>query len=103
MRNNYVARSWEWIDQQLMVNRERSLSSDKSRLISRELVVHSEQGVMADQFYAERLYSKEGITQLLAEIGFKDLRGLENTNIPFILSSSIFTKGDTKDEEFGFG
>ena len=74
MRNNFVARSWEWIDQQLMVNRERSLSGDRSRLISRELVVHSEQGVVADQFYAERLYTKKDITQLLGEIGFKDLK-----------------------------
>ena len=74
MKNNYLARSWEWIDQQLMVNRERSLSADQSRLISRELVVHSEQGVLADQFYAERLYSKEEITQLLRDIGFIDLK-----------------------------
>jgi D-alanine-D-alanine ligase len=74
MKSSFVARSWEWIDQQLIVNRERSLSADQSRLISRELVVHSEQGVLADQFYAERLYSKEEITQLLDDIGFKNLK-----------------------------
>ena len=74
MRDHYLPRSWEWIDQQLMVNRERSLSGDQTRLISRELVVHSEQGVVADQFYAERLYTKEEITHLLGDIGFKDLR-----------------------------
>ena len=77
MKSNFVARSWEWIDQQLMVNRERSLAADSSRLISRELVVHSEEGVLADQFYAERLYSKEEIIQLLEDIGFNALKNHE--------------------------
>ncbi len=29
-----------------------------TRLISREVVVHAERGVIVDQFYAERLYAK---------------------------------------------
>ena len=37
------------------------------------------------------------------ETDVDSIRGLENTNIPFILSSFSFTKGETKDEEFGFG
>ena len=70
MRKNYTPRNWEWIDQDQFVCRERSLSTDGSRLISREVVVHAERGVIVDQFYAERLYSRDAITNLLNEAGF---------------------------------
>ena len=59
MRDNFEPRSWEWVDQNHFVCRERALAGDGDRLISREVVVHAERGVIADQFYAERLYSKE--------------------------------------------
>ncbi len=74
MRQNYERRSWEWIDQNQLVCRERSLSGDGSRLISREVVVDAEKGVIADQFYAERLYAREAIQELLERAGFSDLR-----------------------------
>lgn len=74
MRQSYVPRSWEWIDQNQFVCRERSLSSDETRLISREVVVHAERGVMVDQFYAERLYSRESIIELLDRAGFTQIR-----------------------------
>jgi D-alanine-D-alanine ligase len=70
MRSNFEPRSWEWIDENQFVCRERSLASDGDRLISREVVVHAEQGVIADQFYAERLYSVDAITRLLEQAGF---------------------------------
>ncbi|NQV48566.1 MAG: methyltransferase domain-containing protein [Rhodospirillaceae bacterium] len=70
MRNNFEPRSWEWIDQNQFVCRERTLSADGKRLISREVVTHAERGVIADQFYAERLYSCESIMSLLDEVGF---------------------------------
>ncbi len=70
LRKNYEPRSWEWIDKNYFVCRERSLSSDDRRLISREVVTHVEKGVIADQFYAERLYSQEEICQLLERAGF---------------------------------
>jgi len=73
-RRHYERRSWEWIDQNHFVCRERSLSADESRLISREVVVHAEEGVIADQFYAERLYSREQITRLLERVGFEAVR-----------------------------
>src|SRR6185437_1394255 len=57
MRGHFDPRSWEWIDQNHFVCRERALAGDGERLISREVVVHAERGVIADQFYAERLYS----------------------------------------------
>jgi D-alanine-D-alanine ligase len=70
MRNNFEPRSWEWIDKDHFVCRERSLSSDREKIISREVVVHSERGVIADQFYAERLYSYARIAQFLERADF---------------------------------
>ncbi|MGH8595487.1 MAG: D-alanine--D-alanine ligase family protein, partial [Gammaproteobacteria bacterium] len=67
-------RSWEWIDENQFVCRERSLSADQARMISREVVVHADKGVIADQFYAERLYSRELISKLLEAAGFSDIR-----------------------------
>ncbi|MCL4210762.1 MAG: methyltransferase domain-containing protein [Phycisphaeraceae bacterium] len=74
MRDHFEKRSWEWIDQNHFVCRERSLSSDGERLISREVVVHAERGVIADQFYAERLYSHARIIALLESVGFTQVR-----------------------------
>lgn len=74
MRNNFEARSWEWIDENHFVCRERSLSADKERLVSRELISHADRGVIADRFYAERMYSQERLFALLGEAGFRDIR-----------------------------
>jgi D-alanine-D-alanine ligase len=74
MRRHFEPRSWEWIDQNRFVCRERAFAGDGERLISREVVVHAERGVIADQFYAERLYSRARIEQLLASVGFADIR-----------------------------
>ena len=74
MRCNFDPRSWEWIDQNHFVCRERDLAEDGDRLISREVVVHAERGVIADQFYAERLYSKDRLETLLSGAGFTNVR-----------------------------
>ena len=74
MRENFESRSWEWIDSNHFVCRERSLAADRERLISREVVVHSERGVIADQFYAERLYDRDQIVKLLNDLGFFGVR-----------------------------
>jgi D-alanine-D-alanine ligase len=70
MRTTYEPRSWEWIDKNYFVCRERSLSSDNERLISREVITHVKKGVIADQFYAERLYSLDELYFLLKTNGF---------------------------------
>lgn len=82
LRGHFEARSWEWVDQEQFVCRERSLSSDGSRLISREVVVDADKGVIADQFYAERLYSRADIEGLLKAGGFTNIRfhGEHNTS-----------------------
>src|SRR5256714_11641540 len=74
MRHHFEPRSWEWVDQNHFVCRERDLAGDGDRLISREVVVHAERGVIADQFYAERLYSKERLEALLTGAGFTNVR-----------------------------
>ncbi|MGW8369958.1 MAG: methyltransferase domain-containing protein, partial [Gammaproteobacteria bacterium] len=70
LRQNFDARSWEWIDKSYFVCRERSLSKDRQRLISREVITHTSKGVVADQFYAERLYNEHELRELLASAGF---------------------------------
>ena len=72
LKENFQQRLWEWVDKKLFVCRERSLSSDKERLISREIITHTDKGVIVDQFYAERLYSKESLRELLENAGFKN-------------------------------
>ena len=74
MKQAFSPRSWEWIDQSQFVCRERSLATDDRRLISREVVVHAERGVIVDQFYAERLYTRDEIRQLLSDAGFEQVR-----------------------------
>ncbi len=73
VRQNFEPRSWEWIDRNYFVCRERALSKDQQRLISREVITHVSKGVIADQFYAERLYSETAIRELLALVGFHSI------------------------------
>jgi D-alanine-D-alanine ligase len=70
LRGNYQSRSWEWIDKNYFVCRERSISKDDTRLISREVITHTKKGVVADQFYAERLYNERQLGTLLETNGF---------------------------------
>jgi D-alanine-D-alanine ligase len=73
MRDNFQPRSWEWIDRKSFVCRERSLSLDGQKLISREIISDVAGGVVVDQFYSERLYSRQSLTKLLEEVGFSDV------------------------------
>ncbi|MBF0278790.1 MAG: methyltransferase domain-containing protein [SAR324 cluster bacterium] len=73
MKNHFQPRSWEWIDKKYFVCRERSLSADQHRLISREVITHVKKGVIADQFYAERLYTQESLSDLLKNSNFENI------------------------------
>lgn len=73
LKSHFQPRSWEWIGKKQFVLRERSLSTDGQRLISREIITHVESGVIADQFYAERLYSRENLCAFLEESGFQGI------------------------------
>ncbi len=70
LRNNFTPRSWEWINNNYFVCRERCLSVNNKKLISREVVTHTRKGVIADHFYAENLYSEKDLKQLLQQAGF---------------------------------
>ncbi len=70
---NFQPRSWEWIDKDYFVCRERSLSADRTRLICREIVSQVDAGVIADQFYAERLYTPDHLEKLLKSASFSDV------------------------------
>lgn len=74
MSKNFEPRSWEWIDQIHFVNRERALAADGKRIITREVVTNSNMGVIADQFYAERLYEYEEISGILRSLGFENVK-----------------------------
>lgn len=74
LKDNYSPRSWEWIDKKHFVCRERILASDNKRLISREVITQIEKGVIVDQFYAERLYTKESLSEQLQQAEFKKVK-----------------------------
>jgi D-alanine-D-alanine ligase len=73
LRDNFNPRSWEWIDNKHFVCRERSLASDNQRLISREVISNINKGVILDQFYAERLYNKENLTEMFDRTGYSQV------------------------------
>lgn len=70
LRRCFEPRSWEWIGQDMFTCRERTLSAAGDQLITREMTTHVERGVIADRFYAERLYEAAEMTALLARSGF---------------------------------
>ncbi len=74
LRDNFNPRSWEWIDKNHFVCRERSLAGDGERLISREVISNTKKGVIVDQFYAERLYDKDKLKEILTAAGFKSVK-----------------------------
>ena len=73
LKNNFNPRSWEWINNKYFVCRERCLSANGKRIISREVITHTEKGVIADQFYAENLYCQESLKALVSKAGFNDI------------------------------
>lgn len=73
LKKNFSPRSWEWLDKKHFVCRERSLAKDDERLISREVVTHVEKGVIVDQFYAERLYTRDVLQNIFNEVGYKNI------------------------------
>jgi D-alanine-D-alanine ligase len=83
LKDNFQPRSWEWIDRNSFVCRERSLSLDGQKLISREVIVDDKKGIVADQFYAERLYTSKALAELLENAGFGNIElvaGIESNS-----------------------
>ncbi|KAJ3338079.1 hypothetical protein HDU93_010015 [Gonapodya sp. JEL0774] len=78
MRSSFAERSWEWVDDATFVCRERQLSADGKRLVSREVITAVGKGVVRDQFYQERLYSRDEIEELVRRAGFLIVRDEES-------------------------
>ena len=73
MTEHFEPRSWEWADEKHFVCRERQISDDGCRIITREVITNCDRGVIADQFYAERLYTHKSLSQILNLVGFRDI------------------------------
>ncbi len=73
LRNSFEARSSEWLDEKTLVNRERALARSGKRLISREIIYSLEDGLIADQIYAETLYSDSDIRGMLEKTEYTDI------------------------------
>jgi D-alanine-D-alanine ligase len=75
VKQHFEPRSWEWIGEDMFTCRERALSAAGDQLITREMTTHVERGVVADRFYAERLYERLEMDALLTRSGFAVLEG----------------------------
>lgn len=73
LKNNFQPRSWEWIGSNLFVCRERCLSANGKKLISREVITQTDKGVIADQFYSENLYGSNDLKNLVHIAGFGNI------------------------------
>ncbi|KAK3818732.1 MAG: S-adenosyl-L-methionine-dependent methyltransferase [Benniella sp.] len=94
VRENYAARSWEWVNDAMLVCRERELSKDRKRLICREVVMSTSKGVIRDQFYAESLYSLEEIHQLVREAGLVPLQLKEDGTEEQTVGKDLSKRGE---------
>jgi D-alanine-D-alanine ligase len=56
------------------VCRERCLSANGKKLISREVITQTDKGVIADQFYSENLYDKHTLENIVQSSGFKNVK-----------------------------
>ncbi len=72
LKKKFQPRSWEWLGRRYFVCRERALSADGDRLICREVITRIDRGIIADRFYAARLYNKESLFELLTVSGFSN-------------------------------
>ena len=73
LKDHFKPRSWEWINKTHFVCRERCLSASGKKLISREVIIHTNKGVIADQFYSENLYDRDDLVNLLTLSGFENI------------------------------
>ena len=100
MRRYFAERSWEWVDDSCFVCRERQLSKDGKKLCSREVITHTDTGVVRDQFYQERLYSRKEIENLVRNVGLtviSEIGTLENPG-PVITTAKELSK---RNEDLG--
>ncbi len=66
--NNFTPMSWHEADDDIVVCRERTLEADLA--VSREMVISKNSGLIRDETYCVRLYTEQGIAELLLSTGF---------------------------------
>ena len=84
LKTHFEKSEWRFIDKEHLICRERSLSGEGDRLICRDVLVHTQKGVIADRFYSLTLFTPERIHALLEKAGFVNLReraGDEHTTL----------------------
>jgi D-alanine-D-alanine ligase len=89
MFKNFNKNVWEWIDDFIIVCRERELSDDKTKLISREIIIDLHNFKIIDQFYSEYLFDITSIKKLLSDNLF-DVINI----IPYNINSSLEDQHD---------
>jgi len=65
MINEFDKNIWSWIDNKTIVCRERELSNDKQKLISREIIIDLYNFKVIDQFYSEYIFNLNSIKSIL--------------------------------------
>jgi D-alanine-D-alanine ligase len=69
---HFAARSWHEADEDTVVCRQRKLQGEI--IHSREMVISKHKGLIRDEGYCVRLYTRERITDMLASVGFVDIQ-----------------------------
>jgi D-alanine-D-alanine ligase len=72
---NFKPISWHEADGEIVICREREMEQDM--VYSREIVLSKTDGLIRDETYCVRLYSRERITDLLTKLGFSFIK-IEN-------------------------
>ena len=78
VKNNLKPLSWHRIGD-VLVLREREIRNNLVK--AREIVISRNKGLLRDECYCERLYSKERIHQLLKKKGFKNIKIKNNLSL----------------------
>ncbi len=68
---NFTPLSWHEADDDIVVCRKRS--PDKDTIFCREMVISKSKGLIRDETYCTRLFSKEKITKMLLSAGFSSV------------------------------
>ena len=74
LKSHFERNEWRFVDKDHLICRERSLSGEGDRLICRDVLVHTEKGIVADRFYSLTLFTPDRVHALLERAGFINLR-----------------------------
>ncbi len=76
VRRTFAPNAWHEIGDDVVVCRQRELEAD--RICAREMVLHKETGLVRDRTYGMRLYTPQGLTDLVGNAGFVNIEIFKN-------------------------